>query len=294
MLDYSKLLSSNDIIFGVTEYQSNTKIQKFIHYSTFGKRPHETNPGTLVKRDLYLQNKMLEGYRSGVDIEWRDRIKSLFNKWVTPSQIYLSYNALPKSLYKFLWKMFVYQLHSVPLKIQQNTKAAVGIIVLLMLSLILSRWNYLVGWESPLYLPHITKITLMTFNLFFVFIIILRRISSKALIGLSEPVIKKILIWLVVSSILFISYKWNAVVAGWMESSRFYIPHLTKTMILLLFLGLLFYRGIFFPLKNGVNKNNVFPLSFFGIGFVGAIGDLAKIPGFLLGAISYTFLGLKK
>ena len=117
----SLLLNGYDVIFGTTVYEHTTKLQKLIHYSTFGNNVHESSPGTMIWFDKYTDNKILEGFRSGVDLEWRNRIKQNLSTF-TPQENFLSYNSLSIKLINFLKKMFIYQLHSAPLRIQKNSK----------------------------------------------------------------------------------------------------------------------------------------------------------------------------
>ena len=63
--DYKSFLKNgSDVVFGVTEYQYKSNLQKLIHFSTFGFTPRESNPGSLIWKSKYLPNKVLEGYRS--------------------------------------------------------------------------------------------------------------------------------------------------------------------------------------------------------------------------------------
>ena len=80
-------------------------------------------------------------------------------------------------------------------------------------------------------------------------------------------------------------YKWNSVVAHWVVDSIRYIPHITKIFISLVFLASFFYRGISFPLKNGIELSYLFPFRWFAVGVLGILLDLVKAPGYLLGAI---------
>ena len=82
-----------------------------------------------------------------------------------------------------------------------------------------------------------------------------------------------------------IALRWNYIVAGFVESSSLYIPHITKIFVSLLITGAILYRGIIFPLNHGLNKNDVFPIQWFGIGTLGILLDVIKAPGYLLGAI---------
>ena len=47
---------------------------------------------------------------------------------------------------------------------------------------------------------------------------------------------------------------WNEVIASWNENGLFYIPHITKIYIITLVLLSIIYRGIYFPITNGINK----------------------------------------
>ncbi len=287
--DYKSFLKNgSDVVFGVTEYQYKSNIQKLIHFSTFGFTPRESNPGSLIWKSKYLPNKVLEGYRSGVDLEWRNRIKKCL-KTFTPNKKYLVYNSLSLSISSFLRKMFEYQLHSVPLKIQKNTKDIVFALFLIFLSLTLSRWNYLVGWDSLFYIPHVTKIFLIIVNLFFLQLLLLRRIGFDYLSKSKFPLVNSIFHALIFFSLFLLTYRWNAIVAEWIESSRYYIPHLTKMFLALSIFLVIIYRGLIFPLNNGISKDMLSPWTCLKAGIVGLLGDIVKAPGFILGSIFYLF-----
>jgi hypothetical protein len=51
-----------------------------------------------------------------------------------------------------------------------------------------------------------------------------------------------------------------------------------------------FYRGIYFPLKNEVGVKNLFPIRWLAVGILGVLLDLAKAPGYLLGSIMLPFI----
>ena len=286
------LTGETEIVFGSTTYQSSSFIQRCIHFSTFGSHAHESNPGTIIYKSSFQKNQMLEGVRAGADLEWRGRVKSNCN-WKVLREPTLKYNSLPNSLFQFLKKMFVYQLHSAVLQIQVNAKDVVTFFLLILASLVISRWNFLVGWESALYIPHITKISLLIINIFFLQLLILRRFGYGLFNRLPLPTINNFFVVIFLITLFMISYTWNAAVAGWIESSRFYIPHLTKFFFSFLFLSLLLYRGIFFPIKRGISVKKLFPIQFVCIGMIGTLGDLVKIPGYLAGSFFSLFLSLK-
>ena len=281
------------VVFGRTQYLSFTYIQKLIHYSTFGVSSLESNPGTLIFKSSYLQHKMLEGFRAGADLEWRQRVKAHLI-WKATSKTVLSYGALPQSLFRFLEKMFIYQMHSAPLKIQMNTKDAAAFIFFITFTIVITRWNYLVGWESQIYIPHVTKVFLLIVNIFFMQLIIARRFGYSFLDRYLPSTLNYYFLFTLIMSLFLLSYRWNAVAAGWLESSIFYIPHFTKTFIGASILSIIGYRGLYFPFRRGVPIKEIFPFRFILIGIVGALGDLVKLPGLVLGSISSVFLVFSK
>lgn len=289
-----KLFSdSTEVVFGSTKYESSTFIQKCIHLSTFGYIPQESNPGTLILRSAYIKHRMREGVRAGADLEWRERIKKNCS-WRSDDKYNLKYRALPNSIYKFCRKMFIYQMHSAFLKIQTNTKDTVAFFSLVLLTLVISRWNYLVGWESSFYIPHVTKIFLLILNIFLLQLIVFRRLGFAFMQKLSIPSLNSLLVFILIFTTFLISYRWNAIIAEWIESSRFYIPHLTKIYFGVLMTILLTYRGLYFPIKRGASLGELLPIKFIAIGSVGVLGDLAKLPGFVIGSIASLFLLLKR
>jgi hypothetical protein len=80
-------------------------------------------------------------------------------------------------------------------------------------------------------------------------------------------------------------YNWNAVVAKWVEDSVWYIPHITKIFISCVIFTSFIYRGIYFPLKNKIKLNFLFPFNWILVGALGIVLDLVKAPGYLLGGI---------
>jgi hypothetical protein len=84
-------------------------------------------------------------------------------------------------------------------------------------------------------------------------------------------------------------YNWNAAIAKWVESAFLYFPHITKIYVVNLVLLSVTYRGLYIPLRRGVDKSYLFPMHWITVGFLGLLLDLAKAPGFLLGALVSIF-----
>jgi|TARA_B100001971_G_C17757369_1_gene318496 uncharacterized membrane protein YhhN len=83
----------------------------------------------------------------------------------------------------------------------------------------------------------------------------------------------------------FAVYRWNAVIAGWVEDAVLYVPHLTKMYVSGIILASIMYRGIFLPLKRQVEPGFLFPFSWINVGLLGFSLDIIKAPGYVFGAI---------
>lgn len=95
------------------------------------------------------------------------------------------------------------------------------------------------------------------------------------------------IIYLLILTILlfFLVWNWNAIFAGWDESSLYYMPNITKIFILFLCALYVAYRGIIRPLQVKVKLSFLLPWRWLKISFVGLCLDLAKAPGLIWGAI---------
>ena len=81
-------------------------------------------------------------------------------------------------------------------------------------------------------------------------------------------------------------------IADWLETSKLYIPHITKSFVLSVIFISIFYRGLILPLKRKVERDFIFPFNWIRIGILGLTIDLVKSPAYILGAINYPFIQL--
>ena len=286
LADYVKIIGEEkvEVIFGVTQYVAVTGFQKLLRASTYGGVGHETAPGSLIKKTDFIQSgRIIEGVRSGGDIEWRNRLKNSPLKCITPSEVYLTYTALPKSFLPAMKKFFIYQMHGATLNIQNTVKNIYLGLALILSAILIPKWNSLVGWEkSPLYMPNITKIYLSALVVLFLSTLFVNKIVLNKI---SNSFFSNMLKTLIFLFFTFSIYKWNAVIAGWVEDSVWYIPNITKIYVGAILLASVMYRGLYFPLKNQVEKNYLFPFQWIKVGVLGLLFDLAKSPGYLIGSI---------
>lgn len=288
--DYYQLISQQtyDVIFGNTKYYADTWFKKLLRASTYGSIGHETAPGSIMKTADFLESyKIREGVRSGGDVAWKMKIKDSLNYYL-PSKSYLSYSSLPNSLLVTLKKFFTYQIYGSFLDIQNNIKDLYFGITLLLSIILIPKWNYIVGWESIFFIPHITKIFFLSLFLIIFISFAINRIFFRTLAPNSFRAnsLKLVLFFIIAYSI----FKWNAIVAKWVEDSIWYVPHITKIFVSLVFAASFVYRGIYFPLKNKIRFSYLFPYRWFLVGILGILLDLVKAPGYLLGAILASFV----
>ena len=276
-----------NVVFGKTKYLALTSFQKLLRASTYGRRGHETIPGTLIrKEDFLLSGQIIKGVRSGGDIEWRNRVRSMFS-FNLPKNPYLSYSYLPKDLVTASKKIFIYQLHGSRLDIQNTVKDIYLGLALIFSAILIPKWNSFVGWKtSPLYMPNITKLYLLGLVVIFLTTLVINRGVLKKLSNSFFSNILKLLIFIFIFLGVF---RWNGAIAGWVESSVWYIPHITKIFLGAIILSSVAYRGLYFPLKNEVEKEYLFPFKWLQVGLLGLFLDCVKAPGYVIGSILSPF-----
>jgi len=278
-----------DVTFGSTKYIADSKLQLILQGCVYGKNPIETTPGSIF---LKAANKSIgsfqEGIRASDDLDWRNRIRQSNLKFLSPNNGDLSYSEISNKFVDEIKRHFIYQFHSALTEVQMNTKIFIFGISLLLISLIIPHWNAIVGWEdSFFYVPHITRGFFYIFSIFSLIILT----SSKFIKFRSS--LSKFIGVIFVTFFLYIASQWNEVIANWADESFLYIPHITKTYILTLIFANFFFRAIYKPISGGLSLKNIFPFNWLFFGIAGFILDLAKLPGYIFGAIYALFRPFK-
>jgi glycosyltransferase involved in cell wall biosynthesis len=288
--DYVQIIHNYEaeVVFGKTLYLADTFFQKILRASTYGANGIETAPGSFMKKNNFLDGfQITEGVRSGGDVDWKNRVRENF-KSISPKDSYLLYPNLHKDLYSCIKKFFIYQMHTAVQDIAHSIKDLYFLLTLMFGLILIPKWNAIVGWEaSSYYMPHITKIYLLSATLILLFSLILNRIFAKQS---SKPFLQnayKISFFILIS---FGVYNWNSSLAGWVEESVWYIPHVTKIFIIFLCLASFAYRGLYFPIKNNIAFDFLFPINWICVGLLGLILDIVKAPGYLIGALISPFV----
>jgi len=274
-----------DAIFGVTMFNAKTYFQKILRSATYGNVGHITVPGTLVKRQVFIDSGgFMEHVRMGEDIEWRERLVNKGLKIYTPDYSIVSYNGLPDNFLSTLKKYVNSAYHTARLNILIKVKDAYLSLILILSAIILPKWNYLItGWDTnPLFIPHVTKIYLISI----VFLLMIYKLLHYLFFNnMSQALFSKTLQIILIIFLTLVALNWNAVIADWVEDAVLYIPHITKIYVLSVVLGSLLYRGLYLPLKRKVKQDFIFPLTWIVVGFLGLSLDMVKAPGYIAGSI---------
>jgi len=85
--------------------------------------------------------------------------------------------------------------------------------------------------------------------------------------------------------LIIIAFNWNAIMANWYASSIFYIPHITKISVVALTVLYIILRGVFYPLRKGLNIKFIFPLNFLRLVILSFALDTAKLAAFIVGKL---------
>jgi hypothetical protein len=266
---------------------ADTGFQKALRASVFGMKDIETTPGSIIKKSHFdATGGFREGVRTGDDMEWRQIIKRSYLSYITPKRTSLTYNELPKKLLPTLKRFFIYQLNGTRVDIQNTSKNIMLSFFLIFLTILIPKWNSILGGTGVLYFPNITKLYVSLLAVLAIFSLVAKRDwlirNTNSIFGFATVVSAFILCF-------FIATSWNDKIAGWVEDSVWYFPHVTKVYISLALSGSIIYRGIYFPLKNGITLAELLPFWWLKVGMLGLILDIAKAPGYVLGAILKIF-----
>ncbi len=88
---------------------------------------------------------------------------------------------------------------------------------------------------------------------------------------------QKLFLWLVLYPlIIFTAFNWNYLIANWRMDSPLYIGHITKMAAIFPPLAYVVTRGIFLPLRRGVNFSSLFPVRFIAIAGICFMADAVK------------------
>jgi len=153
------------IYLGKVQYYGLTYLDKLIIASTYGFKPLQTLPGSIMQRGIIERTGyFIPNIRSGEDVEWKNRLMLLTKgSEVTISEYPISYIVKGKNLMFYLNKWSIYYFHSAFMPEVRNQRYLLYCIISTVSITLSWQWNNNVAnWDesSILYLPNITKLTL--------------------------------------------------------------------------------------------------------------------------------------
>ena len=155
------------ICWGNTHYLANTDKDKIIRASTYGEKPLQTLPGSIIlKKTFSVVGLFLEQIRAGEDAEWIYRVQLHKIKTCKNNNLILYQNLLGASYLSIIKKWFRNYSFSRRLSYLNNNREFYFLTLSFFAVLLAFNWNPLFtswgqdGYEEDLYyIPHVTKMT---------------------------------------------------------------------------------------------------------------------------------------
>ena len=151
-------------VWGNTYYEADTFISKVIRASTFGEKPIQTFPGSILHKSVFNRcGKFVEAARAGEDGDWMNRAELQKINMSHPEE-YLKYDKLNHtSVSTLVKKWFRNYIYVANLPFFRAHKDVYYLSISFLAILIAFNWNWiLAAWDmnSILYIPNITKISI--------------------------------------------------------------------------------------------------------------------------------------
>jgi len=157
-------ISKNNVlgVFGATNFVAEKVIEKIIRDSFYGILPRRTLPGSVFKRELFIDSgRLISWVRAGEDTEWMLRLETLKLPVAYSTIGMVDYlGLLGMDLRSILKKWYRNYSASYDLPHLYPQKLFLWIFLYPLIIFIAFNWNYLIAnWreDSPLYIGHITK-----------------------------------------------------------------------------------------------------------------------------------------
>jgi len=163
-----------DFICGTVLAIQSNKFQDLLRACSYGARPINSVAGSLMKKEFFQSiGNFIPSVMAGEDQEWLSRINFNSPHVVLSINEPIQYTGLPKNLSSACIKWFKYSMSSSSIDVQKTQKFAYFFLLFSILFISVFSWNYIIAGESwansPYFIPHITKIFLIsTAFLFFI------------------------------------------------------------------------------------------------------------------------------
>ena len=161
-------------VWGKTYYEADKFLTKIFRASTFGEKPIKTFPGSILKKNVFNRcGLFIETTRAGEDGDWISRCTVHGLKISIPYE-FLNYGELNEvSAQKIVKKWFRNYAHSSQLTYSKAHRNLYYYGISFLAVLVAFNWNaVLASWdsESTLYIPNVTKISILILLISYTFI----------------------------------------------------------------------------------------------------------------------------
>ena len=159
-----KVLTKNNIagVFGSTNFNAETCLERLIRDAFFGVLPRRTLPGSIFKREVFTKvGHFIDWVRAGEDTEWMLRLELLKIPVVSLRGALVDYEGLiGMNLNSIIikWHRNYSASHKLPHLFPQ--KLFLWMVLYPLIIFVGFNWNFLIAnWheDSPFYIAHITK-----------------------------------------------------------------------------------------------------------------------------------------
>ena len=152
-------------VWGKTYYQAKNYLPKIFRASTYGEKPIQTLPGSILHKNIFKKcGLFIESTRAGEDADFMSRAK-LHNVNICESEIFLNYDKLDKMSFKeIIKKWYRNYFHSASMPYLRAHKDIYFYGISFLGIIIAYNWNRVfdpTGIENELFIPNITKISIL-------------------------------------------------------------------------------------------------------------------------------------
>ena len=162
------LLLNDDVagVFGGTIFSATTSFERLVRDAFYGVLPRKTLPGSVFRREVFVKaGHFIDWVRAGEDTEWMLRLELLNIPIGYPPSALIDYVGLiGLDIKKLLKKWYRNYTASQDLPHLFPQKLFLWLVLYPLIIFIAFNWNYLIAnWheDSPLYIGHITKMTVL-------------------------------------------------------------------------------------------------------------------------------------
>lgn len=161
-------------VWGRTYYEANLFISRIFRACTYGEKPIKTFPGSIFHKDVFKNcGLFIESTRAGEDADFMSRVE-LHNMNITNSENFLKYDKLDRMSFKeVIKKWYRNYFHTAKMPYFRPHKDIYFYGVSLLAIISAYNWNRIVdptGMENELFIPNITKISILLIILIYLYL----------------------------------------------------------------------------------------------------------------------------